>query len=78
MTEPIEMPFGLWILMGSKRHLANTTELSICGGDVACCQNYIDHLLLGRITVLQRRCELLLQTDWSFSLSVGLSVCLTQ
>ena len=46
-AEPIQMPFGLWTLvaegsmcyMGAHwRHLANTTEPSVCGGDAALCQ----------------------------------------
>ena len=44
-AEPIEMPFGLWTPVGRRkhvldggaywRHLANTTEPSVCGGDTA-------------------------------------------
>jgi len=46
MAEPIEMPFGLWIRLGQRKHvLANTTELSMCGGDAALLSNYFDHLL---------------------------------
>jgi len=37
------------------RHLANTTELSMCGGDAAFLSNYYDHLLLYSATVLQRK-----------------------
>ena len=66
-AEPLEMPFGLWALMGRRclvldgvaemlrdvavatifgfvymgahwRHLANTTEPSMCGGNAALCQ----------------------------------------
>jgi len=47
-TEPIEMPFGLWTWVGPRnrvldagalrRHLANTTELSLCSSDAASCQ----------------------------------------
>ena len=47
-AEPIEMPFGIWTLVGPRkhalgegadwRHLANATEPSMCGGDAACCQ----------------------------------------
>jgi len=43
MAEPIEMPFGLWIRMGPRKHvlhggarwrnLANAIEPSMCGGD---------------------------------------------
>jgi len=28
------------------RHLMNTTEVSVCGGDVVFLSNYFDHLLL--------------------------------
>jgi len=46
MAEPIEMPFGLWIRLSQRKHvLANTTELSMCGGDAALLSNYFDHLL---------------------------------
>jgi len=39
------------IKCGACRHnLANTTELSICGGDVAFLSNYFDHLLLLLLT----------------------------
>jgi len=48
MAEPIEMPFGLWTQMRPRkhvlhggahwRHLANTTELSMCSCDAAFCQ----------------------------------------
>ena len=46
-AEPIQMPFGMWIPVGPRnhvldgvrgahwRHLANTTESSVCGGDAA-------------------------------------------
>jgi len=53
-AEPIEMVFGLWTRVGQRkhelhggahwRHLANTTELSVCDGDAAL-SNYSDHLL---------------------------------
>jgi len=33
------------------RHLANTTEPSICGGDAAFLSNYFDHLLLLRVSI---------------------------
>jgi len=55
MAEPIKMPFGLWIPMGPRkhvtwdahwRHLANTIEPSVCGGDVAFLSNYFDYLLM--------------------------------
>ena len=47
LAEPIEMPFGLWTRMGPRnqhmsyggahwRHLANTFEPSVCGGDASC------------------------------------------
>jgi len=42
MTEPIEMPFWVWTLVGPKKHvlgggctLANPTEPSLCVGDAA-------------------------------------------
>jgi len=44
MAEPIRMPFGLWTRVGPWnhvwhgarwRHIANTTEPSVCGGDAA-------------------------------------------
>jgi len=44
---PTEMPFGLWIWVGRRKHvlyrgilvhLVITTELSMCGSDVALCQ----------------------------------------
>jgi len=48
MAEPIEMPFRIWTRVGPRknvlgmgahwRHLANTIEPSMCGGDAACCQ----------------------------------------
>jgi len=54
MAEPIDLPFGLWTWMGRRnhkfsrirshhgsahwRHLANTIEPSVCGGDAALCQ----------------------------------------
>jgi len=44
-AQPIEMPFGLWTPVGPRkhvlgggahwRHIANTTEPSMCGGDAA-------------------------------------------
>ena len=46
-AEPIEMPFRIWtgwaqearIRWGAhRRHLANTTEPSMCGADAVCCQ----------------------------------------
>jgi len=38
------------------RHIANTIEPSICGGDAAFLSNYFDNLLiLDRIAVLRRR-----------------------
>jgi len=48
MAEPIEMPFGLWTKVDPRNHLlggvhtgaclTNTTESSMCGGDVDLCQ----------------------------------------
>jgi len=47
-AKPTEMPFGVWIQVGPRkhmldggaywRHLANTTEPSMCCGNVAFCQ----------------------------------------
>jgi len=46
MAEQMEMPSGLWIgcakgtmyCMGAQWHrMANTVELSVCGGDAALC-----------------------------------------
>ena len=50
-AEPINLPFGLWTWVGQRstcsiifakwhqwRHLANTIESSVCGGDAALCQ----------------------------------------
>jgi len=34
------------------RHLANTFELSMCGGDAAFLSNYFDHLILFDIVVV--------------------------
>ena len=51
-AEPIKMPFGVYILArrggnhvagAHWRHVANTNERSVCGGDRT---NYFDHLLL--------------------------------
>ena len=49
MAERIEMLFGLRAQVGPRKHvlgggehrchLANTSELSMCGGNAACCQN---------------------------------------
>jgi len=47
MAEPIEMPFGICTWVGQSKHvlggahwghLPNTTEPSMCSGNVACCQ----------------------------------------
>jgi len=48
MAEPIDMLFGLWTRVGPGkhvlrwgthwRHMANTTEPSVCGGDASFCQ----------------------------------------
>jgi len=50
MAEPIEMPFGLWTLVGPRNHvlggsahwchLVNNAEPSMCGGDAAFLSNY--------------------------------------
>jgi len=63
MAEPIEMLFGLWTWVGPRKHalgegahcchLANTTELSMCGGDAAFLSTYFDHLLLFFIITVQ-------------------------
>jgi len=47
-AEPIENPLGVWTRVGPRkhvlgggaywRHLANTTELSMCSSDAACYQ----------------------------------------
>jgi len=47
-AEPIEMPFGVWTRMRPRkhvlngverwRHLTNTIQPSMCGGDAAFCQ----------------------------------------
>jgi len=47
-AEPIATPFWIWTLVGPRKyvlggnahwsHLENTTELSMCGSDAACCQ----------------------------------------
>jgi len=48
------MPFEIWTRVAHEvcvrwgahwRHLANTIELSMCGGDAAFLSNYFDHLL---------------------------------
>ena len=56
MAEPMGMPFWVVNLSGPKvacirrgahwRHLANTTEPSVCGGDAVILSNYSDHSLL--------------------------------
>jgi len=45
MAEPIDLPFGLWILVSQRKHklnrirkVAHKTEPSICGVDAALCQ----------------------------------------
>jgi len=47
MAEPTEMRFGTWTRMGQRKHvlggdahqhyITNTTELSMCGSNMACC-----------------------------------------
>jgi len=69
-AEPIEMPFGIWTRVGPKkhvldgdahwRHLANTSEPSVCGDDAAFLSNDFDDLLL-----------LLLQTFTAYSGAVA-------
>ena len=54
-AEPVEMPFGLWTRVGPKkrvlggvvdwRHLVNTVEPSMCGGDAAFSSSYFDQLV---------------------------------
>jgi len=58
-AESIEMPFGMWTRLGPRmcaphlgprwgahgRHLAKTTEPSMCDGDTAFLSDYLDHLL---------------------------------
>ena len=53
-AEPIEMPFGLWTRVGRRkyvlhgahwRHLANTIEPSLCGGDAVLCRLIFNHFL---------------------------------
>jgi len=58
MAGPIAIPFGLWSVESNGlkeafsrwgahwRHLANTIEPSVLGGDAALLSNYFDHLLL--------------------------------
>ena len=53
-AEPIEMPFGLWTLVGPRkhvldgdahwRHLTNMIEPSMCDGDAAFLSDYFDHV----------------------------------
>jgi len=50
MATPIVMLFGLWTQVGPGKHvhwshLANTTEPSMCGGNVAFLSNYFGHIL---------------------------------
>ena len=55
-AEPIEMPFAMLSGVDPRKHvlddgahwrnLANTVELSMCGGDAAFLSNYFDHLFL--------------------------------
>ena len=50
MSEPIDMPFGVWIRIGPRKHvldgdahrrnLANTIEPSVCCGDAAFSSNH--------------------------------------
>jgi len=60
MAEPIEMTFGVWTWVGPSNHvldgsaLANTTELSTCGGNVGFLSNYFDHLFIYRLLVSLR------------------------
>jgi len=54
IAELIEMPFGVWTLVGPRkhqlgshrRHLSNMIQPSICGGDAAFLSDHFDHLLL--------------------------------
>jgi len=53
-AEPIEIPFGIWTWVGPRklvldigahwRHMANTIEPSMCGGDAAFLSHNFDHL----------------------------------
>jgi len=57
ITEPVEMPFGLWDRMGPRKHALHRVNIgatwrirtnrppSMCGGDAALLLNYVDHLL---------------------------------
>jgi len=63
MAERIEMSFGLWTRVGPKkhvkggganwRHLANTTEPSMCVGDGGFLSNFLDHLLPAALRAAQ-------------------------
>jgi len=64
MAELLEMPFGMWTLMGQRKHVldggahwhnrANTIERSTCGGDAAGCPLMstacYDYYIVGVIT----------------------------
>jgi len=64
MAEPIEMPFCLRTQASTRKHaldggphwhVANTTEPSMCGGDVAFLSNYFDHFHISAGIFLQCR-----------------------
>jgi len=65
LAEPIEMPFGIWtqvrttnhVLGGGahRRHLANTTEPPVCGGDATCCQITLTSVI-GAVAATERQC----------------------
>jgi len=69
MAEPIEMSLGFWTQAGPRkhiwgaqwRHLANTTEPSMCGGDAV----FLSIKLVWPVVVIiyVHRCGLLLPTE---------------
>jgi len=79
--EPIEVPFTMWTRGGPRnyvlygvthwRHLANTTEWSVCGGDAS---NYFNHLLILLLPDIFRRIKCfhkaLLQAPYSTDVCV--------
>jgi len=81
-AEPIEMSFGIWTHVGARKHvlhgaahwlnLANTSKLSMCGGDAALCQITLTTCYYSTASQYHIcRCGLLLPTEYR-----GLSVCL--
>jgi len=75
-AEPIEIPFGLWIRMGPRKHAFDGVhtgeicqimiELSMFGGDAAFFSNYFDHVSLLSLMLLFCCCCQLLQTHQTF------------